>query len=229
MANTMEIVEELKLVPYFRELGNEPLREIAKACREKHLEKGQMLFFENDVCDGFYYVRSGTVKLYKVSSSGREQIFHTFKAGDTFAEVPTFDDGLCPVNAQALERSTVLLIRKRDFEKIIRAYPEVALGLLHHFARWLRRFTIQLEELSLKDVSARLAGYLLRQAAERGKRTPDGVVVTLDMNQQEIAANIGTVREIVSRNFRKFQELGLIRLKGRRLTILDRDGLEEIS
>jgi len=105
----------------------------------------------------------------------------------------------------------------------------VAIGLLRHFARWLRRFTVHLEELSLKDVGARLAGYLLRAADESGEQTPEGEEIHLKESQQEIASRIGTVREIVSRNLRKFQDTGLIRLEGRKLTILDREGLEKLS
>ena len=142
MTDATEITEELKQVPFFSNLGDAPLGEIVRAAREKKVDKGQMIFFENDPCDGFYFVRSGSVKIYKMSPGGREHILHTFKAGSTFAEVPAFDDGLCPANGQAVEDSVLLLIRRNDFEKVTRAYPEVAFGLLQHFAHWLRRFTL---------------------------------------------------------------------------------------
>jgi CRP/FNR family transcriptional regulator len=229
MTDTPNISEQLKQVPFFSELSEPALAELAGAAREKHFDKGQVIFFENDPCDGFYFVRSGSVKIYKMSQAGREHILHTFKAGDTFAEVPTFDDGLCPANAQAVEDSSLLLIRRNDFEEVTRAYPEVAFGLLHHFANWLRRFTVRLEELSLKDVGARLAGYLLQVADEVGEQTPEGIVIQLKDSQQEIASQIGTVREIVSRNFRKFQDMNLVTVKGRRVVVLDRKGLEDLT
>ena len=229
MTDPGKATELIRQVPFFAELSEAAIGEIAKAAREKAFDKGRMIFFENDACDGFYIIQSGSVKIYKMSQGGREQILHTFKAGDTFAEVPTFDNGLCPANAQAVENTSLYLIRKADFENITRLYPEVAFSLLHHFAHWLRRFTIRLEELSLKDVGARLAGYLLRVAAENGEKTPDGIVVHLKDNQQEIASHVGTVREIVSRNLRKFQDMNLISLKGRKLIILDREGLEELA
>ncbi|UCD56153.1 MAG: Crp/Fnr family transcriptional regulator [Candidatus Hydrogenedentota bacterium] len=229
MADIPEIVTELRGVPFFSKLGNAPLEEIARAARRKRFDKGQMIFFENDSCDGFYFIRAGSVKIYKMSPGGREHILHTFRSGETFAEVPTFDNGLCPANAQAVEDSILLLIRRSDFEKVMRIYPEVAFGLLHHFARWLRRFTLQLEELSLKDVGARLAGHLLRLADESGEQTSEGIVIHLSESQQEIASRIGTVRELVSRNLRKFQEAGLVRLKGRRLVVLDREGLKQLT
>lgn len=229
MTDISKTAAHLKRIPFFSELSEGPLTEIARAAREKKFDKGQMVFFENDPCDGFYLIISGGVKVYKMSPGGREHILHAFKAGDTFAEVPTFDDGLCPANAQALEDSTLLLIRRSDFERVTRAHPEVAIGLLHHFARWLRRFTVRLEELSLKDVGARLAGYLLHIADESGEQTPEGIAIRLADSQQEIASQIGTVREIVSRSLRKFQDANLISLKGRKLTILDREGLEELT
>ena len=229
MTETANIVEQLRQVPFFSELGDDALGEIGKAARAKKYDKGQMIFFENDPCDGFYFIRDGSVKIYKMSPGGREQVLHTLKAGDTFAEAPAFDDGLCPANAQAVEDSALLLIKRDDFERVTRAYPEVAIGLLRHFARWLRRFTVHLEELSLKDVGARLAGYLLRAADERGEQTPEGEAIHLKESQQEIASRIGTVREIVSRNLRKFQDAGLIRLEGRRLIITDREGLEQLT
>jgi CRP/FNR family transcriptional regulator len=229
MADTAHIAKELKRIPFFSNLSDAPLKELARAARQKAYEKGQMVFFENDPCDGFYFISDGSVKIYKMSSGGREQILHTLKSGETFGEVPTFDNGLCPAYAQALEASTLLLIRRVDFEKTVQRYPEVAIGLLQHFARWLRRFTMKLEELSLKDVGERLASYLIRVADEAGVKTPEGVEVRLKESQQEIAARIGTVREIVSRNLRKFQDMGLIRLKGRHLVILDREGLKRTA
>jgi len=164
-----------------------------------------------------------------LSAGGREHILHTIKHGETFAEVPTFDNGLCPASAQAIEDSILLLIRRDDFEEVTHAYPEVAFGLLHHFAHWLRRFTVQLEELSLKDAGARLAGHLLRLAEEHGRLTAEGVVFDLDENQQQIASHIGTVREVVSRNLKKFQEAGVIRFKGRRMVILDLEELKRLA
>ncbi|GAB4353307.1 MAG: Crp/Fnr family transcriptional regulator [Candidatus Abyssubacteria bacterium] len=229
MSDTAHIVKELKRIPFLSDLNDAPLKELARAARQKTYEKGQMVFFENDPCDGFYFISNGSVKIYKMSSSGREQILHTLTTGETFGEVPTFDNGLCPAYAQALEDSTLLLIKRTDFENVVRRHPEVALGLLHHFARWLRRFTMKLEELSLKDVSERLANYLLRVADESGTKTPEGIEVRLKESQQEIAARIGTVREIVSRTLRKFQDSGFIRLKGRRLIILDRERLNKMA
>ena len=229
MTDTPKTTEQLKQVPFFSGLSDAALAEIAKAAREKTFDKGQMIFFEHDPCDGFYFIRSGSVKIYKMSQAGREHILHTFKAGDTFAEVPTFDDGLCPANAQAVEDSSLLLIRRNDFEEVTRAYPEVAFGLLHHFANWLRRFTVRLEELSLKDVGARLAGYLLQVADEVGEQTSEGIAIQLKDSQQEIASQIGTVREIVSRNFRKFQDMNLVKVKGRKVIVLDREGLEDLT
>lgn len=229
MTNVANTVEQLRSVPFFSELSEGALKELAGAARERHFDKGQMIFFENDPCDGFYFVRSGSVKIYKMSQTGREHILHTFTAGETFAEVPTFDDGLCPANAQAVEDCSLLLIRRNDFEEVTHAYPEVAFGLLHHFAHWLRQFTVRLEELSLKDVSARLAGYLLQAADDIGKRAPEGIVIQLKDSQQEIASQIGTVREIVSRTFRKFQDMNLVHIKGRRVVVLDREGLENMT
>jgi CRP/FNR family transcriptional regulator len=224
-----EIAEELRRVPFFSKLGQSPLKEIARSARQKKITKGQMLFFENDPCEGFYYLRSGRIKIYKMSAVGREHILHTLKSGETFAEVPTFDNGLCPANAQAVDDSILLLIRRADFEGVTRTYPEVAFGLLHHFARWLRRFTLQLEDLSLKDASARLAGYLLSLADDSGKQTAEGIVINLNENQQQIASRIGTVREVVSRNLGKFQQMGVIRFKGRRIVIRDPQGLKQLT
>jgi CRP/FNR family transcriptional regulator len=229
LTSPTEIAEALKRIPFFAGLSEVAVAELTNAARELSFAKGQMIFFENDPCDGFYIILSGGVKIYKMSPGGREQILHTFKGGDTFAEVPAFDDGLCPANAQAVEDVSLLLMRKKDFEKVVHSYPEVALGLLEHFAHWLRRFAIRLEELSLKDVSARLAGYILKVADETGEQTAEGMVVHLKDNQQEIASHVGTVREIVSRNLKKFQDMNLITLKGRKLVILDREGLEELA
>jgi len=222
----LDPVEALRRVQFFASLPVEDLRTLARHCVVRQLVRDEMLFAEGEACDGLFIVQSGAVKLFKMADSGREQILAVERAGSTVAELPLFDGGAFPTSAVALEDSTLLLLPKREFLDLCRSNSGVAFAVIRTLASRFRYLTSLVEELSLKEVSHRLARFLRDRALASGVRTRRGVEFPLDESNQEIGAEIGTVRDLVSRNLRRFVDRRIIKMERRRVIVLDMDELE---
>ena len=171
-------------------------------------------------CLGLYVVATGRVKVSKLSAEGREQVLHAERKG-ALGEAPLFDDEPYPASALALEPAVLLFLPKQTVLAWCRRRPDVAIGIARTLARRMRSFAALAEGLALREVSQRLAGYLVRRASEGGHKVQSGVEILLEESNQEIAAQIGTVRELVSRMLASLRREGLIAVSGRRITILD--------
>jgi CRP/FNR family transcriptional regulator, cyclic AMP receptor protein len=147
--------------------------------------------------------------------------------GSSVAELPVFDGGNYPASVAAIEDATLLFVSKQDFQALCLAHPQVALKVLRVVGARLRRLVGIIEELSFTTVRHRLASYLLRRATRQGEPTSEGIKLELPVNNQELASEIGTVRELVSRNLSRLQAEGILRLDGRRVLILNLRALEE--
>lgn len=185
-----------------------------------------MLFAEGDACDGLLVVQTGAVKVFKMAETGREQILAIDRAGSTVAELPVFDGGSFPASAAAVEDSTILFLPKREFLALCKANPEVSFAVIRTLASRFRYMTSLVEELSLKEVSHRLARFLRDRSMLYGVRTRRGIEFPLEETNQEIGAEIGTVRDLVSRNLRRFVDRGIIKMERRKVIVLDMPELE---
>ena len=188
---------------------------------------GELVFSEGEECKGLYIVESGSVRIFKSSSGGREQVLGMEGPGGSVAELPVFDGGKYPASVVAVEDSLLLFISKQDFQALCMAHPEVALKVLRVVGSRLRKLVGIIEELSFTTVRQRLRAYLLRMAQQEGKKVADGVRIVLPANNQELAAQIGTVRELVSRNLSRLQAEGMVQIDGRSLIIRDLKALED--
>ncbi|MGO9893670.1 MAG: Crp/Fnr family transcriptional regulator [Bryobacteraceae bacterium] len=216
----------LKATPLFAALDESELNSLAARCRIQAYSSGQILFSEGDPSKGLYIVVSGRVRIFKTSLNGREQVLAIEGPGASVAELPVFDGGSYPASASALERTEALFVSRADLRAICLEHPEVSLKMLQVVGARLRRLVDIIEELSFTTVRHRLISWLLRQASAEGRRTGRGVVFSLNASHQELAARIGTVRELVSRNLARLQAQSLIEMNGREITILDRESLE---
>ncbi len=185
-----------------------------------------MLVAEGDRCEGLFVVQSGAIKLFKMADTGREQVLTIERAGSTVGDLPLFDGGNFPAAAAAVEDSTLLFLPKREFLDLCRRNSEVAFTVIRTLAWRFRYLTSLVEELSLKEVSHRLARFLRDRALASGVRTRRGIEFPLEETNQEIGAEIGTVRDLVSRNLRQFVDRGILRLERRKVIILDMPELE---
>jgi len=218
--------ETLRKVAIFSGLTEAELGFLAQRAVARECAQGESIFTEGEPCSGLYVVEKGHIRVFKSSSSGREQVLSIDGPGSSVAEVPVFDGGAYPASAMAVGAARLLFVRKQDFHALCMAHPDVALKVLRVVGARLRRLVGIIEELSFTTVRRRLASFLVRLAKAEGKHAAAGVEVMLPASHQELAAQIGTVRELVSRNLSRLQAEGLLKVDGRSVTIRDVKALE---
>ncbi len=220
----------LATAPLFSGLSEVEMAFIAGRVVPRKFGPGEIVFNEGDACSGLFVVASGHIRIYKTSASGREQVLSIDGPGSSVAELPVFDGGNYPASVGAVDDSTLLFVSKQDFRELCLTHPQVALKVLRVVGARLRRLVGIIEELSFTTVRHRLAAVLLRLAQKEGERTANGIAITIPDNNQELASQIGTVRELVSRNLSRMQSEGLIEIDGRTVTIRDLKAIEaEVS
>lgn len=207
-------------VPYFAQLDATTLEVVARGAFGRRCAKGQMIFLEGEPCAGLWVVEKGRVRLLRLSTEGREQVVRLLGPGEFFNEVAVLDGGPNPVSAMAAMESMLWVIERNTMLDLLERYPALAAGVIENLAARARHLLALVEDLSLRTVSARLAKLLLAQAE-------GGSEARRRLTQQEMAAQVGTVREMVSRVLRGFEQEGLIRFDRHRLIVLDREGLEK--
>ena len=189
--------ERLRQIPYFQSLSAADLGALGRRCQPRLFHKGETIFHEGERCEGLWVVAEGRVKIFRVSAGGREQVLHTEGPGATLGEVPLFDGGGYVASAAALGLARLLWLRRADVEALCRRRPQAALAIIATMAGRVRAFAALAGDLSLRPVYDRLARLLLAEARRSGRRTPEGVEITLPGTRDDIAALIGTVREII--------------------------------
>ncbi|MGB9618400.1 MAG: Crp/Fnr family transcriptional regulator [Desulfomonilaceae bacterium] len=222
---TNHLAEQIGSIPMFDGLPAENHEALARIAVQKKFGKGETIFSEGDVANGFYVVDRGKVKIYKISFEGKEQIIHIFGPGEPFGEVPMFEGKHFPAHAIAMEESSVIFFPRSSFVHLIQTNPSLALNMLAVLSRRLRGLTVLVEDLSLREVPARLASHLLYLSnLKRGAQQ-----FKLDLPKGQLAGLLGTIPETMSRITSKMVKSGLIRIDGSTITILDRDALLELS
>lgn len=220
MASASHALEILRRVPIFNGLTETELQFLAERAVPRNYQKGELLFTEGDPCAGLFVIESGRVRIFKSSPNGREQVLAMEGPGSSVAELPLFDGGNYPASTAAMEDARIYFISKHDFHSLCLVHPQVPLKVLKVVGARLRRLVGIIEELSFTTVRSRLISVLAR-LAKAGKKTPVGIEVQLPASNQELAAEIGTVRELVSRNLSRLQAEDLIRMEGKTVTIPD--------
>ncbi len=163
------------------------------------------------------------MKISKISFAGKEHILHIFGGGEPFGEVPVFNGRPFPATAEALMKTRTLFFPRDKFVTLVEANPSLALNMLAVLSFRLRKFASQIENLSLKEVPARLASYLLYLSEEQGRDD----MVELDISKGQLASLLGTIPETLSRIFSKMSDEGLIEVNGKKISLIDRDGLRD--
>ena len=217
----------LKRVPIFSGLSEQEFAFLTSRLISRKYGSGELIFSEGDGCAGLYVVHSGNVRIFKSSAGGREQVLSIDGPGSSIAELPVFDGGNYPASAQAVSDSTLLFFSRQDFQALCLQHPEVALKVLRVVGGRLRRLVGIIEELSFTTVRHRLIALLVRLGKAGGTRNGDAITLTLPANNSELAAQIGTVRELVSRNLSRLQAEGLIAVDNRAMKIPSLKRLEE--
>src|SRR6266568_3885451 len=216
----------LSQVQLFSGLADSEMDFLAPRVVPRKFSPGQIVFNEGDPCSGLYVVASGQVRIFKTSASGREQVLSVDGPGSSVAELPVFDGGDYPASVAAVDDATLLFVSKKDFQELCLTHPQVALKVLRIVGARLRRLVGIIEELSFTTVRHRLVSLLVRMAQKEGNNSARATEIALPANNQELAAQIGTVRELVSRNLSRLQAEGLIQIDGRSVVIPNLKALE---
>jgi len=217
--------ERITAIPLFEGLPADERARFAGIAAERAFARGESIFLEGDEGGGFYVVSTGRVKIFKLSPEGKEQTLHLFGPGEPFGEVALFAGRRFPANAQAMESSRILFFPREALAGLIREHPSVAMNLLALMSVRLRRFTVLIEDLSLKEVPGRLSAYLLYLS----RKEDGGEDLALDITKAQLASLLGTIPETLSRILGRLAREGLIERDGRRIRILDRNGLKALA
>lgn len=215
---------DLHIFPVFASLEPEHQKALAAISGTSNFKANQMIFQENDPGEGFYGIVRGKVKIYKSSPLGKEHILHIFGPGEIFAEVAVFAGKNFPASALCLEDTKLLFFPRKQFRRLIGENPDLGLNLLGLLSMRLRSMVAKVEELSLKEVPARLATHLLLIRENLGHDQ-----FQLDLNKSQLAGFLGTIPETLSRVIRKMKEEGFIEIKSKQVKLLDVPGLEELA
>lgn len=220
----MKSSAQLKRSVLCAQLNDQEFHAIEQIVSVRSVAKNEILFFQGDPATGFFVLLSGKVRVYKASPEGKEYTLHLIAPGQMFAEAAIFQGDYFPANCAALENSTVAFFPKEQFVRLIKESPDISLKMIGGLARFVREFNQMVEDLSLKEISARLADYIL---AEQGRGKSDSFI--MDITKSELAHKLGTISATLSRNLRKLKEIGVIEVDGRKITILDPERLQAIA
>jgi len=185
----------------------------------KSFEKGEYVFHEGAPSHGFYVVQKGAINVHRVNATGKEQVIHVFREGESFAEATLATESGYPADARALESSQVLLVQKAGFLALLRRQPELALRILSSMGLHLRVLVAQIEDLTLKDVETRLANWLVKRCPNPDGQQP--VTIQLKSTKRVLAAELGTVSETFSRSLAKFRDQNILSVNGKSMTVLN--------
>lgn len=213
-----ELERELAALPVFGGLSPAALARLAALARPRHYDAGAFIVREDEPCVAMYVIRSGLIRRLKTSAEGREQVLALLGPSEAFNEVPIFDGGPNPASAQAVQPSDLYEFLREDVTALMASDPAVSIGLTRTLAVRLRQLTGVIEDLSFRQVAGRIANLLLNQA--------DGKLPASRISQQEMAAMVGTAREVVGRALHSLEAAGAIRLEHGRVVIRDRARLE---
>ena len=214
----LALLKTVSKLPMFSGVGPQGLEEVAGYFRERTLAPGEVAVWEGEACEAVYFLARGLTRVRRMSPEGREQVLSYLGPGDAFNLVPALDGGPNPATVQAVTETVLVTTTCGQFQLILSTYPQVAQMVLKHFAGEIRGLTDMVEQLALHTVRTRLARFLLNSTEM--SRPPQG------WTQEEIAARIGTVREMVGRTLRAFADEGLIRRQRGRIVVADPQALE---
>jgi CRP/FNR family transcriptional regulator, dissimilatory nitrate respiration regulator len=223
------MTDQLKINPLFSGLDEEGLLRIKEIASRREIKKGESLFIQGEEAEGFFLVLQGRIKIYRLSPQGKEYILRIVGPGETLAEAAVFSGKTYPASADSLEDSRLYYLKKSDFVHLIRQNPQLALNMISGLSLLLRNLAQQVEDLSLHEVSCRLARYLLEQAVKNGFPLVNGVQIPLEIKKNLLASRLGTIGETLSRTLAKMKQRGLLEIKKDAFIIQDLALLKEVA
>lgn len=221
---SLTVVEILESCPFFANITESAFRGLFTIARLVRFQAGQVIFVEGAPCPGMYIVGRGLVRIFKRSKQGRERVLHLVGPGETFAEVAAIGNFPCPASAEAVAPTTCVVLPLEPLQKLIHEDHELCRELLLGLCLWVRRLVDLVEDLTLRDATARVARLLLQKASQ------DHSVLRLPTFKRHLAAQLDLTSETFSRVLRRLELNGAIRHLGRNeLEIVNRRKLSELA
>lgn len=219
-----------KKVSLFSSLCDKELNEILNLITRKHYEKGETIFSEGETFDRLYILNSGSIKIFQYNKEGKEQIVYILKEGEFLGDLNLLKKDIFKFNATALEDTNICIIHKDDFDKIIKANPEISLKVLEYAHDRISSLEEMIQTLTTKDIDVRLATLLLNLSKIFGAKSNTGIEINLPLSREEMANFIGVTRETISRKLSNFQSQNIIEiLENKKILIKNINTLKELS
>lgn len=212
--NLKQKLEALRGNQYFDDLAQSMLEDIAARTRLAEFQRGDVMLWEGDPSEGLFILKQGSAKIFRLSPQGRQYIVRILQENDTFGEVPTFDGGVSPVNVEALEICRVWIVDKEKLYELVAQHPVFAQKVLINFGQMLRGMVRMVSEMAFYQVTHRLARLIDAELPQDKSQ---------HWTQEQLAARLGTVREVVARSLKEMERSGAIKLEDRRIQIVDRE------
>jgi CRP/FNR family transcriptional regulator len=213
----MDLIKTLRRAFLFEALSAQQIEQLASFTTTKTLQKDEHLFLEGDRASAFFFIVSGRVKIYRISSEGQEHILEIHGTGDLIAEAAIFDKETYPAFCQALDETVLLRIPKDDFIALVRKYPEIGIAVMHGYSKRLRFLLNKVEDLSMFDIKSRLAKYLIN----RLETEDDQLICRIPVTKRELASLLDTIPETLSRTLTALKKEGVIKEEGDLIIVLD--------
>lgn len=218
--------DHLRTAALFSALDDDAARALRASMVEQRLSRGEVLFSEGEPGEKLYVIESGKIKLGHTASDGRESLIAVLGAGEMLGELSLFDPGPRTATAAAVTSCKVLAMGHEALLPWLVGRPDLAVSLLAALARRLRRTNEALADLVFSDVPGRVAKALLELGSKFGEPVSEGLLVTHDLTQEELAQLVGASRETVNKALADFSQRGWVRIEQRSVTLLDVDRLE---
>jgi CRP/FNR family cyclic AMP-dependent transcriptional regulator len=213
----------LQMVDIFQDLTESEIEEIDRATTMSTCRRGKIFYMPEDTSEVLFLLKEGKVQLYRISPDGKKLVIATIGPGAVFGEMALIGQGMHNTFAEATEDCVLLVMSREDVERLLVTKPKVALRIFEALGSRLKETEARLEEIAFKGIPARLASLLLQLADEQGSNTVTG------LTHQDLGEQIGTYRETTTQTLNTFRDEGLIEIGRKRITILDREGLQRIA
>lgn len=209
-----------KKVSLFASFSDTDLSKVLTLIERQHYEKGQTIFNEGEPCDRLLIVNGGSLKVFRYSKDGKEQILYVLGDGDFLGDLNLLKKDIYSFSAMALEETHLCTIKKDDFDQLMKFYPELFSRVLEYAHDRINTLENLVQTLTAKDVETRLAILLIRLSEAFGVEKPEGIEIQLPLTREEMANFVGLTRETVSRKLSSLQSEGLIELNDNRTILL---------
>ncbi len=224
-----EKIRLLSMVDVLEPLTGEELEEFSRRVPDTHIEQGEIFYAPGERSEALFMLKRGRVRIYKVTPEGWEFTLAVVEAGMMFGEMALTAQRMWEAYAEAAEPSDICILKNADLERIVRGNPEVGLKMIRVLSERLRLCETRLEDITLKNIPARLASLILQLAASEGLMTPEGARIPTHYTHRQLAMMIGSSRETVTRAFTKLQRAGAVELRDRHIFVTDIEALERAA